>query len=178
MSRIGNKPVTVPGGVTVTVNGATLAVKGPKGELTLAVPRNIEVKVQGAQVTVSRANEEKQSKSNHGTVRNLIANMIVGVTQGYQKELEIQGVGFRANLQGRKLVMSLGYSHPVEYEVPQGVDVKVTDGTTISVAGADKQLVGQVSARIRAFCPPEPYKGKGVRLKGEYVRRKVGKTVA
>ena len=178
MSRIGKKPVAIASGVTATVKDRQIHVKGPKGELTMSVPTGIDVQVQGSQLTVTRQGDDKQSKANHGTVRNLIANMLVGVTQGYSKDLEIQGVGFRANLQGRKLVMSLGYSHPVEYEVPEGVKVNVTDGTAISVAGVDKQLVGQVSARIRAFCPPEPYKGKGVRLKGEYVRRKVGKTVA
>ena len=178
MSRIGRKPVAIPSGVTVTVQGAKVSIKGPKGELSKEFHRCVTVKVNGAQVEVSCNKEDKESKAIFGTTRSLIANMVQGVQQGYSKDLEIQGVGFRANLQGKKLVLALGYSHPIEYMVPDGIVLKVTDGTAINVSGADKELVGQVSARIKAFYPAEPYKGKGVRLKGEYVRRKVGKTVA
>ena len=178
MSRIGRKPVAIPPGITVNVQGSMVSVKGPKGELSRELHAFITAKVNNGQVEVGCGREDKESKAIFGTTRSLIANMIQGVHQGYSKDLEIQGVGFRANLQGKKLVLSLGYSHPIEYMVPDGIMLKVVDGTTINVSGPDKHLVGQVSARIRAFYPPEPYKGKGVRLKGEYVRRKVGKTVA
>lgn len=178
MSRIGKAPVAIPAGVHVSVQDGRVDVKGPKGELALALPRGITARVDGARVELGRAGETKQDRANHGTARSLLANCVEGVTQGYHKDLEIQGVGFRAALQGKKLVLSLGFSHPVEFMVPDGVQVKVTDNTLISVSGADKQQVGEVSARIRSYYPPEPYKGKGVRYKGEYVRRKVGKTVS
>jgi large subunit ribosomal protein L6 len=178
MSRIGRKPVAIPPGITVNVQDSKVSVKGPKGELSRELHPFITAKVGNGQVEVGCDREDKESKAIFGTTRSLIANMIQGVHQGYSKDLEIQGVGFRANLQGNKLVLSLGYSHSIEYRVPDGIMLKVADGTTINVSGSDKHLVGQVSARIRAFYPPEPYKGKGVRLKGEYVRRKVGKTVA
>ena len=178
MSRIGKKPVVIPNGVTVTVAGTKVAVKGAKGELSLNVPRGVTVAVQGQEVRVASAMEDKQAKADFGTTRALIAGMIEGVTKGYNKDLEIQGVGFKAALQGKKLVLSLGFSHPIEFMVPDGIKVNVTDSTVISISGANKQLVGQVSAQIRSYYPPEPYKGKGVRYKGEYVRRKVGKTVA
>ncbi len=178
MSRIGRMPVAIPAGVTVTVQGSNVTAKGPKGELVLTAAPFLKVQVKDGQVHLSCDQEDKQSRMTFGTTRSLVANMVEGVQKGYTKDLEIQGVGFRAALQGKKLVMSLGYSHPVEYEVPAGITVKVTDNTAINVSGADKHLVGQVSARIKAFCPPEPYKGKGIRFKGEHVRRKVGKTVA
>ena len=178
MSRIGKTPVPLASGATAAATESTVTVKGPKGELTLNLPANISVKVADGKIEVLCSAEDKQSKSNWGTTRSLIANMIEGVSKGYSKDLEIQGVGFRAALQGKKLVLSLGYSHPIEYIVPDAIKVNVVDGTAISISGIDKHLVGEVSARIRAFCPPEPYKGKGVRYKGEYVRRKVGKTVA
>jgi len=178
MSRIGKKPVPLPSGVSASVQGANISVKGPKGELTLAVPAFIQAVLKDNQVVLTCTREDKQSRATYGTTRSLVSNMVAGVHQGYSKELEIQGVGFKAALQGKKLVMSLGFSHPVEYVIPDGVTVKVAEGTGISVSGPDKQLVGQVSARIKAFCPPEPYKGKGIRFKGEHVRRKVGKTVA
>ncbi len=178
MSRIGRKPVAIPAGVTVNVQGSKVTVKGPKGELSREVHPYIAVKINGGRVELACSREDKESKAVFGTTRSLIANMVQGVHEGYSKDLEIQGVGFRANLQGKKLVLALGYSHPIEFTVPEGVDLKVADGTNINVSGPDKHLVGEVSARIKAFYPPEPYKGKGVRLKGEHVRRKVGKTVA
>ena len=178
MSRIGKKPVPIPAGVTAAVQGAKVTVKGPKGELSYAVPAFLQAVLKDNQVVLTCKREDKQARATYGTTRSLIANMVAGVHAGYAKELEIQGVGFRATLQGKKLVMALGFSHPVEYTVPDGVTVKVADGTAISVSGPDKHLVGQVSERIKAFCPPEPYKGKGIRFKGEHVRRKVGKTVA
>jgi large subunit ribosomal protein L6 len=178
MSRIGRKPVVIPSDVTVKVHGSNVSVKGPKGELYRELHAFITANVNNGQVEVRCDKEDKESKAIFGATRSLIANMVQGVHQGYSKDLEIQGVGFRANLQGKKLVLSLGYSHPIEYFVPEGITLKVVDGTAINVSGPDKHLVGQVGARIRSFYPPEPYKGKGVRLKGEYVRRKVGKTVA
>lgn len=179
MSRIGQKPIDIPGGVTVAMAGATVSVKGPKGELTHEVPPAIDVKVEDDNVIVSRADDTKMSKSLHGLSRSLVANMVEGVSRGFSKRLEIQGVGFRAAAQGQELVLTVGRSSPVQYVAPQGVVVTVEDGgTTIVVAGPDKQKVGEAAARIRAFAPAEPYKGKGVRYKGEHVRRKVGKTVA
>lgn len=178
MSRIGKMPVAVPKEVSVAIEGSSVRVKGPKGELSKAFPPYIRLAFKDAQVTVACEKTDKASRAVHGTARSLIANMVEGVQKGYSKDLEIHGVGFRAALQGKKLVMSLGYSHPVEYQIPDGITVKVADNTNINVFGADKHLVGEVSARIRGFCPPEPYKGKGVRLKGEHVRRKAGKTVA
>jgi large subunit ribosomal protein L6 len=178
MSRIGRQPVAIPQGVTVTVQGTKISAKGAKGELHREFPAFIQAKVEGGQVKLACTEEDKESQMIYGTTRSLVANMVEGVHQGYAKDLEIQGVGFRAALQGKKLVLTLGYSHPIEFMVPDGITCKVGEGTAISISGADKQLVGQVSARIRAFCPPEPYKGKGIRFKGEHVRRKVGKTVA
>ncbi|MDD4872717.1 MAG: 50S ribosomal protein L6 [Kiritimatiellae bacterium] len=176
MSRVGQKPVEIPSGVTVTVNGSDVRVKGAKAELTMAMPSGVSATVEGAKVIVKIDDIEKGNL--HGLTRTLIANMIEGVTKGYSKELEIQGVGFKAALQGQKLQMSLGFPKPVEYTVPDGIKIVVTEGTAIVVSGADKQQVGDVSARIRSYFPAEPYKGKGIRFKGEYVRRKVGKTVA
>ena len=178
MSRIGKKPVEIPKGVTVTPQGSSVGVKGPKGEIARTFPSFIRVGLEGGQVVVSCERDDKDGRAVYGTARSIISNMIKGVHNGYSKDLEIHGVGFRAALQGKKLVLSLGFSHPVEYMVPDGITVKVTDNTNINVSGVDKQLVGEVSARIRAFRPPEHYKGKGVRLKGEHVRRKAGKTVA
>jgi len=178
MSRIGKTPVVVPQGVTVTVAGAKVTAKGAKGEISLQLPAGVSAGVKDGKVEVSAVGTDKQAKANHGTSRALIANLVAGVSKGYSRELEIQGVGFRAAMQGAKLVLSLGYSHPVEYAVPAGIKVEVKDNTSLTVSGADNQQVGEVSARIRSFFPPEPYKGKGVRYKGEYVRRKAGKTVA
>jgi large subunit ribosomal protein L6 len=164
--------------VSITVEGQRLRVKGPKGELTRDVPAPIQVVVDGGKLVVSRRDETKTALSLHGLIRTLASNMVVGVTKGYAKALEIQGVGYRAAIQGPKLVLNIGLSGPVEYEVPEGVKVTVEGGTAIAISGADKELVGIVADRIRGFAPPEPYKGKGIRYKGEYVRHKVGKTVA
>jgi len=178
MSRVGKKPIPIPTGVTVTVDGNKVLVKGPKGELSLEISPDVKIDIKDGVAQLTCVKEDKQGKSIYGTTRSLVANMVTGVHEGYTKDLEIHGVGFRAQIQGRELVLSVGFSHPIEYTVPEGITVNVPDGTTINISGSDKQLVGQVGARIRAFCPPEPYKGKGIRFKGEHVRRKVGKTVA
>jgi len=178
MSRIGKKAVAIPAGVQVGVDGSIVRVKGPKGELSMTVATEVNVKVEGSEIQVSPIQTTAFARAMHGTVRSLVANMVQGVTQGYTRELEIQGVGFKANVQGQRLNLALGYSHPIEYDLPATITVKVTDNTNILVSGPDKQLVGQVSARIRSFYPAEPYKGKGVRYKGEHVRRKAGKAVA
>ena len=178
MSRLGNKPVALPAGVTAAVQGTKVSIKGPKGETTLDVKAPITVSAEKSQLVVARSGDDKVAKAMHGTVRSLLACMVEGVTQGYSKDLEIQGVGFRSALQGKKLTLSLGYSHPIEFEVPEGITVKVTEGTQINVSGINKQQVGEVAAHLRSFYPAEPYKGKGVRYKGEHVRRKAGKTVA
>ena len=178
MSRIGKKPITIPAGITASQENRVVTIKGPHGELSLNVPVETDVKIEGAEINVSPATTTPFAKSMHGTIRSLINNMVLGVSKGYTKVLEIQGVGFKANLQGQKLNLALGYSHPIDFDVPPGITIKVTDNTNIQVSGADKQMVGQVSARIRSFYPAEPYKGKGVRYKGEHVRRKAGKAVA
>ncbi len=178
MSRIGKKAVVVPGGVQVTVAEGHIKAKGPKGELTMAIPSQVAIKAEGNEIIVTPVQDTSFARAMHGTVRSLVANMILGVSQGYNRELEIQGVGFKANVQGQRLNLALGYSHPIEFDLPPSITVKVTDNTNILVSGPDKQLVGQVSARIRSFYPAEPYKGKGVRYKGEHVRRKAGKAVA
>lgn len=175
MSRIGRLPVKVPSGVAVSVNDHEVAVKGPKGELKLAFARPISVAVENGSVNVSRPDDDKHNRALHGLTRTLIANMVEGVTKGYSKNLEIQGVGYRAQLQGKKLGLQLGFSHPVVLDPPAGVDVKIEGATKISVSGADKQQVGQFAAQIRSVRPPEPYKGKGIRYEGERVRRKLGK---
>jgi large subunit ribosomal protein L6 len=178
MSRIGKLPLTVPAGVGVTLNGNVATVKGPKGESTLRIPSQIAVKVDGSQVVVDRKDDAKESRALHGTIRNTLKNMVLGVQSGYVKELEIQGVGYKAQLQGTTLVLSLGFSHEIRYQIPAGIKVEVTGTTEVKVSGHEKALVGQVAARIRGFAPAEPYKGKGVRYKGEQVRRKEGKAVA
>ena len=178
MSRIGKQPIDIPAGVTVQMDGRTITVKGVKGELSLEVSPLVTLEMTEKTITVSRINDSKPAHSMHGTVRSLISNMIQGVKDGYKKELEINGVGFRAQMEGSKIVMSLGYSHPVVYEIPEGINVEVPGGTNVVIQGCDKQMVGQVSARLRAFAPAEPYKGKGVKYKGEQIRRKAGKTVA
>lgn len=178
MSRIGKMPVTVPGGAEVTLSGNVVTVKGAKGQSTLRIPALITVAVEGGRVTVGRKNETKEARALHGTIRNTIKNMILGVQSGYVKELEIQGVGYKAQLQGKILVLSLGFSHDIKYEIPEGIKVEVAGATDVKVSGHEKALVGLVASRIRAFAPAEPYKGKGVRYKGEQVRRKEGKAVA
>lgn len=178
MSRIGLQPVVLPKGVSAKVDGRTVTVAGPNGQLHWEAPAFLNVEVADNEVRIARTQEDKFAKSMHGTARSLIQNMVQGVHKEFVKELEIQGVGFRAQQQGQKLVMSLGYSHPVEYTAPDGVKIKVTDNTRITVSGASNQLVGQAAAQIRSYYPAEPYKGKGVRYVGEQVRRKAGKTVA
>lgn len=178
MSRVGKKPVEIPNGVSLSVQGSTVSGKGPQGELKLQLPEGITASVTDKLVTVSRANELVHTRCCHGLARSLIANMVQGLVKGYLAELEIQGVGFKAALQGQKLQLWLGFSAPVDYTVPAGIKLKVDNGTAITISGPDKQLVGDVTARIRSFAPAEPYKGKGIRRKGEHIRRKVGKTVA
>lgn len=178
MSRIGKKPVVIPAGVEIAVEESTVKVKGPKGELSMVFPADVALEVKGGELEVTPVTKTTFARSMHGTIRSLVANMVEGVSKGYTKELEIQGVGFKANLQGQNLNLALGYSHPIDFAVPAGITIKVNDNTNIVVSGADKQMVGQVSARIRSFYPAEPYKGKGVRYKGEHVRRKAGKAVA
>lgn len=179
MSRIGKQPVSIPDKVKVTVNGDTVLVEGPKGKVSKLFAPVVKVTVADKQVTVSPTEDDSRfAKAMYGTVRSVIAGMVKGVTDGYVKELEIQGVGFKANLKGSQLDLALGYSHPIVMEIPAGIKVTVTDQTKLKVEGADKQLVGAVTAEIRSYYPPEPYKGKGVRIVGERVRRKEGKTVA
>lgn len=176
MSRIGLKPIEIPKDVEVKYENNHIHVKGPKGELERDIHPLVKVNIDGNILTVERANDEKFSRSIHGTTRSLINNMIEGVTKGFQKELEIIGVGYRAQKQGNKLVINAGYSHPVEIEPNEGIEFEVPKNTEIIVKGIDKQKVGSVAAEIRAIRPPEPYKGKGIRYKGEHVRRKEGKT--
>jgi len=175
MSRIGNRILTIPEKVTVELNDRTLTVKGPKGELALNIPNNVIVKIEDAQVTVERKNEEIKSKALHGTVNSLIANMLVGVSAGYEKGIEIVGVGYRFNVQGSTLVVNAGYSHPVTLDVPSNLTVEGISNTEIVVKGIDKQAVGEFAANVRKVRGPEPYKGKGIRYKGEHIRRKEGK---
>lgn len=176
MSRIGKKPITLPQGVTLTLDGQNLEVKGPKGTLSLTVHANMTVTIDGNTVTVERPSELKQDKALHGTTRALIQNMIVGVSEGYTKKLQMIGVGYRSVVQGKKIVVSAGYSQPVELDIPEGLSVEVEKNTLINVTGIDKQLVGEFAANIRAIRKPEPYLGKGIRYVDEYVRRKEGKT--
>ena len=176
MSRIGRMPVVIPAGVTVNVKaGNEVTVKGPKGELTRTFVPEMGIEVQGNEVIVTRPNDLKRNKALHGLTRALIHNMVVGVSEGYSKVLEINGVGYRAQKQGKKLVLSLGYSHPVEMEDPEGIETKV-DGNKITVSGISKEAVGQHAANIRETRGPEPYKGKGIKYADEVIRRKVGKT--
>ncbi|MBA2347646.1 MAG: 50S ribosomal protein L6 [Solirubrobacterales bacterium] len=175
MSRIGRKPIDVPSGVEVTVKPESVTVKGPKGELSERVHRDITVSVEDNVVSVSRPTDRGEHRALHGLTRSLVANMVEGVTNGYEKALEIQGVGYRATLKGKNLEMALGYSHPVSIEAPAGIEFEVPQPTRVIVRGISKQAVGETAAIIRKQRPPEPYKGKGVRYEGEYVARKVGK---
>ena len=176
MSRIGRMPIAVPAGVTVDIaENNKVTVKGPKGTLERVLPAEMEIKLEGSEVVVSRPNDLKKMKSLHGLTRTLINNMVIGVSEGYEKKLEINGVGYRAQKQGKKLVLSLGYSHPVEMEDPEGLEATVEDNKII-VKGIDKEKVGQYAAEIRAKRSPEPYKGKGIKYADEVIRRKVGKT--
>ena len=176
MSRIGLKVLEIPEGVEVKMDGNTVTVKGPKGELTRTIHQDMNVKVDGNELTVERPSNSKEHRSLHGTTRSLIANMVEGVHKGYEKSLEIQGVGYRAQKQGNKVVINAGYSHPVEIEPLDGIEIDVPANTKVIVKGIDKEKVGAIAANIRAIRPPEPYKGKGIRYEGEYVRRKEGKT--
>jgi len=175
VSRIGKQPVPVPDGVEISIQPELVSVKGPKGELAERKSREIDVKQEDGQIVVTRPTDRGDHRALHGLTRSLIANMVEGVTNGFEKRLEIQGVGYRANLQGKKLTLALGYSHPVELEAPDGIDFEVPLPTRVIVRGISKQIVGEVAANIRKQRPPEPYKGKGIRYEGEYVQRKVGK---
>lgn len=175
MSRIGKQPITIPAGVTITVDNKVVSVNGPKGELSQPLMSGISVKIEGEQVVVSRVDDEREHRSKHGLMRTLINNMIIGVTEGFEKKLEVTGVGFRVQLAGTGLKLSLGYSHDIEYKLPEGVQASV-EQNTITLKGIDKQKVGQAASEIRTFKKPEPYKGKGIAYVGERILRKSGKS--
>ena len=176
MSRIGNKVIVLPAGVELTNKDNVVTVKGPKGELTRTFSKDIEIRVEGTEVTLHRPNDSKEMKTIHGTTRALLNNMVIGVSEGFKKELEMRGVGYRAQLQGNKLVLAVGKSHPDEVEAPEGITFELPNPTTIVVSGISKEKVGQTAAYVRSLRSPEPYKGKGIRYVGEYVRLKEGKT--
>ncbi|EFR31724.1 50S ribosomal protein L6 [Eremococcus coleocola] len=176
MSRIGKNPVEIPAGVTVNLDGHAITVKGPKGELTRELHPNIDLNIEESQISFTRPDDNKLNRSLHGTTRSLVSNMIDGVTNGFKKQLQLIGVGYRAQLQGKKLVLNVGLSHPVEFEAEGDIEFEVPSNTEITVSGISKEHVGQVAAQIREVRPPEPYKGKGIRYVDEYVRRKEGKT--
>jgi len=178
MSRIGRKPINIPKEVKVEINNDLISIQGPKGVLTQRIPERIFLELKDNQLFVKRKSDDKLSKSLHGLTRSLIFNMVKGVTEGYSKELEIVGMGYRAELKGNHLVLYLGFSHPVNFPIPTGIKIEVPKPTQIKVSGIDKQLVGQTAAKIRDIYPPEPYKGKGIRYLGEVVRKKVGKAAA
>ena len=176
MSRIGNKVITVPAGVEVSIVDNFATVKGPKGELKQQFDKDMTFNIEGSEITVVRPSDSKRHRTVHGTTRAILANMVEGVSAGFKKELELIGVGYRAQMQGKKLVLSVGYSHPVEFEAIDGITLGVEGNTKVSIEGINKEVVGQYAAKVRAVRPPEPYKGKGIRYVGEYVRRKEGKT--
>ena len=178
MSRIGRKPVTVPKGVTLQLDGNSVAVKGPRGELRRSLHPDMQIALDKDQFTVARPSEEKRHKALHGLTRTLVQNMVDGVSKGFSKTLEIQGVGYKAEAKPYGVNLIVGYSHPVKYEAPKGIKISVDNNTVVKIDGADKELVGQVAAELRSVRPPEPYKGKGIRYQGEHVRRKAGKTGA
>ena len=178
MSRIGKRPVVVPKGVTIAINGSTVQVKGPKGELSRTFPADITVAQKGEELNVSRPSDEPKHKALHGLSRTLLANMVEGVSKGYMKQLDIQGVGYKAEAKPFGLQLALGFSHPVQYKAPAGIKFTVDNNTQVKIEGADKEMVGQVAAELRNLRKPEPYKGKGVRYLGEQIRRKAGKTGA
>lgn len=178
MSRIGKKPIAVPAGVEVKIDGHTVTVKGPKGTLSRTLNEEMTITMEGSEILVTRPNDNIKERSLHGLTRTLIHNMVVGVTEGFEKKLEIQGVGYNAQMQGKNLKLSLGFSHPVIVTPPEGITITTPSSVVIVVSGADKEKVGMVAAEIRAWRQPEPYKGKGIRYSGEYVRRKAGKTGA
>jgi len=175
MSRIGKKPVAIPSGVTANLDGDTLSVKGPKGTLAMGLSNLVTYKVEDDSIAVQPANDTKAARSHWGMQRTLVSNLIEGVTQGYTKVLEITGVGYRASASGKKLKLQLGYSHDVDLDVPEGLEVKTPDQTTVEISGIDKQAVGQFAAEVRRWRKPEPYKGKGIKYRGEYIFRKEGK---
>ena len=175
MSRIGRKPITVPAGVEIKIEPELVTVKGPKGELSERISRDMTVQQDGETLTVERPTDRGEHRALHGLTRSLVFNMVEGVTNGYEKALEIQGVGYRAALKGKNLELALGYSHPVSIDAPEGIEFEVPQPTRVIVRGISKQMVGEVAANIRKQRPPEPYKGKGIRYEGEYVARKVGK---
>ncbi len=175
MSRIGKKAVSMPAGVSANIADGILAVKGPKGELTMPMSDDISYEIEGEGVLVKPANETKRARAFWGMQRTLVQNLVTGVTEGFSKVLEINGVGYRAKVQGKTLNMQLGYSHDVDFAIPEGIDIKTPDQTTIEISGMDKQQVGQVAAEIRRWRKPEPYKGKGIKYRGEYIFRKEGK---
>jgi len=177
MSRIGKQPIAIPTKVKVEVKGQKILVEGPKGKLGWELPQRTSLKVEGNNIIVGRLNEDAQSKALHGTSRALVNNMVIGVSEGFVKKLEIQGVGFKAAVQGKVVNLALGFSHPINYQIPDQIKVTVEENTKITIEGPDKKVVGQVASEIRSFYPPEPYKGKGVRYAGEHVQRKEGKTV-
>lgn len=176
MSRIGKRPIPIPAKVTVTIAGQQVAVKGPKGELSRFLPAEVEVTQEGETLLVKRRNDSRVARQRHGLSRTLVANMVEGVSQGFQRRLEIQGVGYRAQVQGRNLTLNVGYSNPVQIAPPDGIQLAVENNTNVLISGIDKEIVGNIAAQIRAVRPPEPYKGKGIRYAGEMVRRKAGKT--
>lgn len=176
MSRVGRKPIAVPNGVTVDVKSDVVSVKGPKGSLTQRLVEHVDVKVEGAEVQVTRRSEIKQARANHGLMRALINNMVTGVNQGFTKELEVIGIGYRADVRGKQLVLNLGYSHPINFDIPEGITISVDKSNKITVTGIDRQQVGQVAAVIRDYRKPDHYKGKGVRYVGEYILLKAGKS--
>lgn len=178
MSRIGRKPIPIVKGINVTTKDGLITVKGPKGELFAKVHPDISVEVGQSEILLTRASDEKQTRALHGLWRALLQNMIIGVTQGYNKKLEIVGVGYRAEIKGKKLHLLVGYSHPILFGPPEGVTLEAPTQTSVVISGIDKQLVGLVAAKIRSFRPPEPYKGKGIKYEGEYIRRKAGKAAA
>ena len=175
MSRIGRKPIAIPAGVDVKVNGAEVTVKGPKGTLTQTFSERMTIKVEGSEILVTRPSDDKEDRALHGLTRTLVSNMVIGVTEGFKKELEVNGVGYRVQKQGKNLVMNLGYSHQVIMPEVDGITIDVPNPNAIVVSGADKQVVGQIAAEIREKRPPEPYKGKGIKYAGEHIRRKEGK---
>ena len=175
MSRIGKRPIAIPGGVTANIADGQLAVKGPKGQLSMPLADDVTYAVEDGQISVQPANDTKRARSFWGMQRTLVQNLITGVTEGFTKVLEINGVGYRANAQGKTLKLQLGYSHDVDYAVPEGIEIKTPDNTTVEISGIDKQKVGQVAAEIRRWRKPEPYKGKGIKYRGEFIFRKEGK---
>ena len=178
MSRVGLRPIEVPGGVTVMFDGATAKVKGPKGEITRELPTMCKYEQEGSTIRVTRSSDEKQARSLHGLSRTLLANMVEGVATGFSKELEIIGVGYKAEAKGKELVLTLGFSHPVHFKLPEGITAETPSPTQVKIIGIRKDLVGQVAADIRKLRPPEPYKGKGIKYVGEFIQRKAGKTAA